>query len=162
MTYPNKTITVADNLHYAKIGQQVVLINEEVTDFTETTAFELADKHFIGEKQKRSNAKSVSASIAYTAALNPSDPFSMFLYTVGKDRQIGEQFEEYEVETWNKVEDGVFAARKRVFEVQPSNPGSGAAGADLTMAGVLAQQGGVVKGKFNIATKTFTATTTTA
>lgn len=154
---PNKTVTVADNLHYAKLGEKTVLINEEVTNFTQAVAPVTVEKHFIGEKNKRVDVKGFAPTVAYSAALNPTDPFLMYLYEIGKDEKVGETFDEYEVETWNVVSEGVFVARKHTYEVQPANPGSGAGGEDLKMEGTLAQKGNTIKGKFDIATKAFTA-----
>lgn len=157
----NRALTVADNLHYAVIARSstAVLINEEVTDWTQTAAPETSDKQFIGEKNKRTSMKGYAPSVAYSAVLNPTDPFLMFLYNTGKLEQVGVTFDDIEVETWNQKTTGKFSAYKRTYEVQPSNPGSGAGGDDLKMEGTLSQKGSVIKGTFDISTKTFTADT---
>lgn len=158
----NKALTVADNLHYGIIpgSDKAVLINEEVTDWTQSASPETSDKHFIGEKNKRTSMKGYAPSVAYSAVHNPTDPFLTFLYETGKDEKVGVEFDDIEVETWNETATaGKFVARKRTYEVQPSNPGSGAGGDDLKMEGTLAQKGSSVKGTFDMATKAFTADT---
>lgn len=160
ITLPNKVVKVEENLHYVSWEglEKPVLASEGITDWTQALNPETEEIHYIGEKNKRTTMKGYSPTVAYTGHLNPSDSFSLHLYEIGKQEQVGQTIDETEVETWNASETaGSFHAYKRTYEVQPANPGSGAGGDPLNLEGTLAQMGSAVEGTFALETKVFTA-----
>lgn len=160
MTLPNREIKVEENLHYVKFDEtSYVLANSGLTDWTQSVNANVSDgEQYIGEKNAHSTMMGYAPNVAYNGFAYPSDTFNLWLYKVGKEEIVGATFDEVEVETWNPVESktGEYYAYHRVYEVQPSNPGSGAGGERLAIEGTFSQQGSVEKGIFNIATKTFT------
>lgn len=162
MAIPVRELKTEDNLHYVKWKDQesYVLANKGITDWTSSMNPNTDDGvQYIGESNQESQILGYAPSVDYSATAYPSDPFALWLYTVGKTEQIGQTFDEVEVETWNEVDDtaGTYHAYHRTYEVQPDNPGSGEGGGKLGMEGTFAQKGKVEVGTFNIKTKTFTA-----
>lgn len=167
MTVPTRELHTEDNLHYVKFGNQdtYVLANKGITDWTASMNANTDDGvQYIGESSQESQILGYSPSVDYSATAYPSDPFSQWIYEIGKLEKVGETFEEVEVETWNVVDEsaGTYHAYHHTYEVQPDNPGSGEGGGKLSMVGTFAQKGAVVEGTFAISTKTFTETTTTS
>ncbi len=161
MALPNREIKVEENLHYVKFNtsDSYVLANSGLTDWTQSSNPNVDDgAQYIAEKNAHSTMMGYAPNVAYSGFAYPSDVFNLWLYKIGKEETVGATFDEVEVETWNPVESsaGEYHAYHRVYEVQPSNPGSGAGGEKLAIEGTFAQQGSVEKGTFNISTKTFT------
>lgn len=161
---PKRELKVEENLHYVKfVGQDdYVLANKGITNWTQALNASTDDGiQYIAEAGKTSQLTGYAPTVAYEGRAYPSDPFSFYLYTVGKDQIIGAQVEEVEVETWNPKSEveGSYHAYHRIYEVQPDNPGSGEAGGKLTTSGTLAQIGDQEKGVFALNTKQFTADT---
>lgn len=165
MDLPKRELKTEDNLHYVKFEEDTasfVLANAGLTDWTQSANPNVDDgTQYIGEKNAHSTLLGYAPNVAYSGTAYPGDKFNLWLYKVGKEEQVGATFEEVEVETWNPVaaKDGEYHAYSRVYEVQPSNPGSGAGGGKLAIEGTFSQQGSVKKGTFNITTKTFTEET---
>ena len=61
--------------------------------------------------------------------------------------------------TWDEVSAGVYTAYKQDVTVQVDNPGSGAAGDEAKISGVIHFRGAAVAGTYTAATGVFTATT---
>ena len=160
MDLPKRELKTEDNLHYVKFGEkEFVLASTGITDWTQSGNPNVEDGvQYIGEKNAHSTMMGYAPSVAYSGTAYPSDQFNYWLYGVGKKEVVGATFEEVEVETWNPVaeEEGKYHAYQRTYEVQPSNPGSGAGGGKLAIEGTFAQQGSVVPGVFDIKAKTFT------
>nr|DAG86839.1 MAG TPA: hypothetical protein [Caudoviricetes sp.] len=160
MSLPNREIKVEENLHYVKFDEtSYVLANSGLTDWTQSANPNTEDGvQYIAEKTAHSAMLGYAPNVAYSGFAYPSDTFNLWLYKVGKEETVGAIFDEVEVETWNPVaeKDGEYNAYHRIYEVQPSNPGSGSGGGKLAIEGTFAQQGSVEKGTFNITTKTFT------
>ena len=144
-TLPKRELKVEENLHYVKpitnitgvTFESYVLAGDGLTDWTQSSNPNTEDGQYIHEKTQHSNILGYAGSVSYSGIAYPS--------------------EEIEVETWNSTETGKYKAYKRIYEVQPDNPGSGEGGAKLAIEGTFAQQGSVVPGVFDISTKTFTA-----
>ena len=81
-------------------------------------------------------------SVSYVGELIPNNEFVLHVYEVGKKEIIGAQFTEYEVETWAPVEgsSGNFSAHSRIYEIQPSNPGSGEGGGKIALEGTRSKK----------------------
>lgn len=149
---------VSDNLHYwKKDATTSVLINEGILDWTGAANAVTEDKQYIGEQNAITKMKAYKPTITYSGEVIDDDEFALHLYEIGKDEKLGETITEIEVETWKSAEGTKYPAYQHVYEVQPGNAGSGAGGSALLIAGVLAQIGSVVKGTFDIESKTFTA-----
>jgi len=160
-TLPARELKVEENLHYVKFGDQkdYVLANKGLTNWEQALNPTTDDGvQYIAEASKTSSVTGYAPTVSYEGRAYPSDPFALWLYQVGKDQTIGATFEEVEVETWNEVSTGTgeYRAYHRTYEVQPDNPGSGEAGAKLTVSGTFAQQGDQTKGTYNIKSKAFT------
>ncbi len=155
---PKRELKVEENLHYVKFDENYELANSGLTDWTQSTNPNTEDGQYIGEKNGHSNMTGYKPTVAYSGIAFPGDPFNYWLYKVGKEEMVSQTFEEVEVETWHPVaeSEGTYYAYHRIYEVQPSNPGSGEGGGKLAIEGTFAQQGSVEKGTFNISTKTFT------
>lgn len=158
---PARELKTEDNLHYVKWDgqEEFVLANKGLTNWTESMNPNIEDgTQFIGEKSSTSMLMGYSPSIAYSGSVYPGDLFNYWLYQIGKLRKTGQKFTEVEVETWNQVESqsGIYRAYQHVYEVQPSNPGSGEGGGKLSCEGTFASVEEPVPGTFNVATKTFT------
>lgn len=157
---PNRELKTEDNLHYVKFDdKEYVLANSGITDWTQSGNPNVEDGvQYIGEKNAHSTMMGYAPNVAYSGTAYPSDVFNFWLYQVGKKEVVGALFEEVEVETWNPVDEtsGKYHAYHRTYEVQPSNPGSGAGGGKLAIEGTFAQLGSVEIGTFDLTTKTFT------
>lgn len=159
---PNREIKVEENLHYVKFDQEYVLANKGLTNWEQALNPETDEGvQYIAETNKTSQLTGYAPSVSYEGRAYPGDAFAYWLYSVGKEQRIHATFEEVEVETWNEATPGAgeYKAYHRTYEVQPDNPGSGEAGAKLTVSGTFAQQGDQEVGTYNIKTKTFTADT---
>lgn len=162
MTYTLKNTVVSrhENLHYTKWGtlEKAVLAGDGITDWTVDMAVSNDEAQYINEKNQHSNMLGYAPKVTYAGELIPDNAFIRHVYTVGKQELVGQIFDEYEVESWAPVEGsaGEFAAYHRVYEIQPSNPGSGEGGGKLVMEGTFAQRGSTNLGKYNITTGTFT------
>lgn len=165
-SYPEREVRVDENLHYVKPIEQLVglqfekpvLAGDGLTDWTQSSNSKTDSGQYIHEKNEHSNLTGYGPSVSYSGAVYPGDDFNYWLYCIGKQEIVGAKFEEYEVETWNPTEtEKTYVAYKRVYEVQPDNPGSGAGGEKLQLGGTFAQKGSVVKGTYNISTGTFTS-----
>lgn len=156
---PNRELKTEDNLHYVKFDdKEYVLANSGITDWTQSGNPNVEDGvQYIAEKNAHSTMMGYAPSVAYSGTAYPSDVFNLWLYKVGKEEMVGASFEEVEVETWNPVDEtsGKYHAYHRKYEVQPSNPGSGAGGGKLAIEGTFAQLGSVEIGTFDLTTKTF-------
>lgn len=156
---PTREIRVEENLHYVKWPNQeaYVLANKGFTNWEQNLNKEEDDGiQYIGEANISGAVTGYKPKVSYESRLYPSDPFNLWVYQQGKDQVIGATFDEVEVETWNETNTpGVYRAYHRTYEVQPENPGSGAAGEKIQMSGEF-QQLSKEKGTFNIQTKTFT------
>lgn len=163
MSLPTREIKVEENLHYVKFDETTyALASAGLTDWTQSVNANVSDgEQYIGEKNQHSSLLGYAPNVAYSGYAYPGDPFNLWLYKIGKEEKVSATFDEVEVETWNPVASkaGEYTAYHRVYEVQPSNPGSGAGGERLAIEGTFAQQGSVEKGTFNITTKTFTPDT---
>lgn len=160
-TLPARELKTEDNLHYVKYGEEenFVLANKGFTNWTESLNANVEDgTQFIGDKSSTSMLMGYSPSIAYGGTVYPGDPFSYWVYQIGKLRKTNQKFTEVEVETWNPVaeKENTYHAYQHEYEVQPSNPGSGEGGGKLTAEGTFASVAEPVEGEFNIQTKTFT------
>ena len=158
---PDRELKVEENLHYVKFKGQTgyVLANKGLTNWEQALNATTDDGvQYIAEASKTSSVTGYAPTVSYEGRAYPSDPFALWLYQVGKDQVIGATFDEVEVETWNEADasTGNYRAYHRKYEVQPDNPGSGEAGAKLTVSGTFAQQGDQEKGTYNITSKTFT------
>lgn len=163
---PAREIKVEENLHYVKFdGQEsYVLANKGLTNWEQALNPTTDDGvQYIAEASATSSVTGYAPTVSYEGRAYPSDPFALWLYQVGKSQKIGATFDEVEVETWNEVDTGAgtYKAYHRVYEVQPDNPGSGEAGAKLTVSGTFAQQGDQEEGTYNIKTKAFTPASAT-
>lgn len=160
----NQVVNRYENLHYVKWdGQETpVLAGTGITDWTQASDPSTDDGQYINEKTAHSNMMAYTPSVSYSGELIPGNAFVLHVYEVGKKELIGQQFTEYEVETWAEVYDsgststGEFAAHMRTYEIQPSNPGSGEGGGKIALEGTFAQKGETVHGKYNIKSGTFT------
>lgn len=149
-----------DNLYYWKDSEDATLklINEGVTDFTQSLSPNTEDKQYIADKNARTTMTGYNPSFAYTAEMVKADPFCKRLYYIGKNQLIGVREDIVEVDSWEDATDGKVPARQYTFEVQPGNAGSGSGGSSLGMDGTLQQVGDVIQGSFDVATKEFTPT----
>ena len=163
---PKRELKVEDNLHYVKFtgSESYVLANKGLTNWEQALNATTDDGvQYIGEAGKQSQVTGYAPTVAYEGRAYPGDAFNYWVYLQGKEQRVGSTFEEIEVETWNEKtpKSGEFVAYKRIYEVQPDNPGSGEAGGKLMCSGTFAQQGDQVPGTFNIKSKTFTADSAT-
>lgn len=164
-TLPKRELKTEENLHYVKpitavsgvTAEEYVLAGDGLTDWTQSSNPNTENGQYIHEKTQHSNMLGYAGSVSYSGVAYPSDPFNYWIYLIGKNEIVGAQFEEIEVETWNNTEEKKYKAYKRIYEVQPDNPGSGEGGSKLAIEGTFAQQGSVVSGVFDITTKEFTA-----
>ena len=161
---PKRELKTEENLHYVKpitavpgvTADEYVLAGDGLTDWTLSSTPNTEDVQYFHEKTQPSNMLGYAGSVSYSGVAYPSDPFNYWIYLIGKNEIVGAQFEEIEVETWNNTEEKKYKAYKRIYEVQPDNPGSGEGGSKLAIEGTFAQQGSVVSGVFDISTKEFT------
>ncbi len=159
MTLPNRELKVEENLHYVKFESEYVLANKGLTNWEQALNPTTDDGvQYIAESSATSQLTGYAPTVSYEGRAYPGDAFAYWLYLVGKEQKIHATFEEVEVETWNEgtTGSGEYKAYHRTYEVQPDNPGSGEAGAKLTVSGTFAQQADQEVGTFNIKTKTFT------
>ena len=149
-----------EKLHYANIGNdttpQWVLINEGITDFTNSLNPETETRQYIADKTAREKTKSYQPSYAYSGLLNDEDPFSEWLYNLSADQKLNTKVKIVSVDTWDETGSGIFTARMAQYNVIPDNDGSGAGGDDLNLSGTISQDGDLVKGTWDSAAKTFT------
>lgn len=149
-----------ENLNYAKWDgiEKPVLAGTGITDWTEDVSPNTDDGQYINEKNQHSNMMGYTPSVSYSGELIPGNDFVRHIYEVGKKKKVGEVFTAYEVETWAPVEggNGEYACHMAVYEIQPSNPGSGEGGGKIALEGTFAQKGESLHGKYNISTGTFT------
>lgn len=149
-----------ERLHYADIGTEsmpnIVLINEGITDFTESQNPETETRQYIADKTARERTKALQPTFSYSGLLNDEDPFSKYLYEVGANQKINQKIPIIHVDTWDETS-GKLKARKAMYNIIPDNPGSGAGGDDLNMSGTISQDGDLVIGLWDPETKTFTA-----
>ena len=144
--------------HFGILFEKHVLAGDGLTDWTQSSNPNTDEGQYIHEKNKHTQMMGYGPQVSYSGVAYPSDPFNYWLYKVGKNEFVGAKFEEIEVETWNPSDttNKVYNAYKRVYEVQPDNPGSGEGGGRLAIEGTFSQFGSVVLGTFNIETRTFT------
>lgn len=159
---PERELRREEILHYVKWDEKTgfVLANKGLTDWTQSMNPNTDDNvQYIAEKNSESKVLGYAPSVSYSGTAYPGDPFNYWIYTTGKNEVVGATFEEVEIETFNPVSEteGTYVARRRTYEVQPSNPGSGEGGGKIAIEGTFAQKGSVETGIFNIKEKTFTA-----
>lgn len=128
----DKVVNRHENLHYVEWEgvSKPVLAGTGITDWTQASEPSTDDGQYINEKTAHKNMMAYNPSVSYVGELIPNNEFVRHVYEVGKKEIIGAQFTEYEVETWAPVEgsSGNFSAHSRIYEIQPSNPGSGEGG----------------------------------
>jgi hypothetical protein len=151
-----------EKLHYANIGTasspQWVLINEGITDFTNSLNPETDTRQYIADKTAREKTKSYQPSYAYSGLLNDDDPFSKWLYGLSADQKLNIKVPIVSVDTWDETTSGsgLFTARMATYNVIPDNDGSGAGGDDLNLSGTISQDGDLVKGTWDMEDQEFT------
>ncbi|WP_270525741.1 hypothetical protein [Longibaculum muris] len=171
MNLPKREIKVEENLHYVEPITELMdltftkptLAGDGLTDWTQSSNPDTSEGQYIHEKTKHNDLNRYAPQVSYSGVAYPGDDFNYWLYLIGKREVIGARFNEFEVETWNPVgSDKTYTAYKRTYDVQPSNPGSGAGGEKLAIEGTFSQVGSVIAGTYNIATGTFTEATAAA
>ena len=124
----DKVVNRHENLHYVEWEgvSKPVLAGTGITDWTQASEPSTDDGQYINEKTAHKNMMAYNPSVSYVGELIPNNEFVRHVYEVGKKEIIGAQFTEYEVETWAPIEgsSGNFSAHSRIYEIQPSNPGS--------------------------------------
>ena len=150
-----------EKLHYMNLGTvsspKYELINEGITDFTESQNAQVEASHYIGNKVATQRTRSLQPSFAYEGLLNDEDAVSKRLYEIGANQELNVKVKIVHVDTWGGDKTKL-AARLGTYNVIPENPGSGSGGEDLGISGTLSQIGELAIGTWNMGNKTFTAT----
>jgi hypothetical protein len=149
-----------EKLHYMNLGTEAApkyeLINEGITDFTESQNAQSDTRQYIGEKTASQRVRSLQPSFAYAGLLNDEDLVSKKLYEIGSNQEMNVKVKIVHVDTWGPDKTKL-VARKGVYAVIPENPGSGSGGEDLGISGTLSQTGEIEIGTWDMGKKTFTA-----
>jgi hypothetical protein len=149
-----------EKLHYMNLGTVAApryeLINEGITDFTESQNAQVESSHYIGAKVATQRTRSLQPSFAYAGLLNDEDPVSKRLYEIGANQEVNVKVKIAHVDTWG-TDKTKLVARLATYNVIPENPGSGAGGEDLGISGTLSQVGEITIGTWDMGKKTFTA-----
>jgi hypothetical protein len=148
-----------EKLHYMNLGTAAApkweLINEGITDFTESQNAQVEASHYIGNKVATQRTRSLEPSFAYAGLLSDEDPVSKRLYEIGANQELNVKVKIAHVDTWG-ADKTKLVARMGTYNVIPENPGSGSGGEDLGISGTLSQVGELAIGTWNMGTKTFT------
>ena len=148
-----------EKLHYMNLGTvsspKYELINEGITDFTESQNAQVEGSHYIGNKVATQRTRSLQPSFAYTGLLNDEDAVSKRLYEIGANQELNVKVKIVHVDTWG-TDKTKLVARLGTYNVIPENPGSGAGGENLGISGTLSQVGELAIGTWNMGSKTFT------
>jgi hypothetical protein len=149
-----------EKLHYMNLGSvsspKYELINEGITDFTESQNAQVEASHYIGNKVATQRTRSLQPSFAYAGLLNDEDAVSKRLYEIGANQELNVKVKIAHVDTWG-TDKTKLIARLGTYNIIPENPGSGSGGEDLGISGTMSQVGELVVGTWNMGNKTFTA-----
>jgi hypothetical protein len=149
-----------EKLHYMNLGTasapKYELINEGITDFTESQNAQVEASHYIGNKVATQRTRSLQPSFAYAGLLNDEDVVSKRLYEIGANQELNVKVKIVHVDTWG-ADKTKLMARLGTYNIIPENPGSGSGGEDLGISGTLSQIGELVVGTWDMGKKTFTA-----
>jgi hypothetical protein len=149
-----------EKLHYMNLGTAAVpkyeLINEGITDFTESQNAQVDASHYIGNKVATQRTRSLQPSFSYAGLLNGEDAVSKRLYEIGANQELNVKVKIVHVDTWG-TDKTKLVARMGTYTVIPENPGSGSGGEDLGISGTLSQAGELVIGTWDVSKKTFEA-----
>ena len=136
------------------------LIGEGFTTFPKAMNPKEYTRKYISDKTERTDVIGYAPSIGYSCDAIPDDPCVSEIIHITDNELIGTDTHRdiISVNRWTES-DGTCEAFKRTYAVIPDNKGDGTDA--LVYTGTLKAVSDLVKGTFNVSTKTFTPETTT-
>lgn len=136
------------------------LIGEGFTAFPKAMNAKEYTRKYVNDKTERTDVIGYAPSIGYSCDAIPDDPCVAEIIHITDNELIGTDTHRdvYSVNRWTE-NSNVCEAWKRTYAVIPDNKGDGTEA--LVYTGTLKAVSDLVKGTFNVSTKTFTPETTT-
>ena len=144
-----------------KDSEQIEFMGTGFVDMNESPGAQEREKRYINDASTSTSVTSYKPEYGFNADLIVSEPTIKHIYEIGKYRKTGDDVlaAKYSVDLDEPIsgEDGVYNARKEMVSIIVNSYGS--EDGEMTIDGSFKAVGDVVKGKFDTASKTFTAET---